>query len=493
MPRASATKQSPESTFFKILSNSWGVITTFLVGVGLLAAVAISYTVAITQPVHKGLFHILGLSLCIDGLILLLHLPRRASLHKKVRFNPDKLTIIIACYNGEQVVGETIRQALVHVAPYNIIVVSDASTDRTVEVAQSMGVRVHQNKRNLNKALSISGVMHMVETPYTLVLDDDTLIGDTFLPTSLLDDGYAAVAFNVMPVKTGSFLNTMQTFEYRKSMFMGKALRAPAGAVGNISGAIGMYRTKDLQTQVHLHSGQFGGEDQQRTSLVHLLSEGKGITFTDATVHTHAPATWKVFLRQRALRWNLSHPELAMLYMRIILYPPFHYLLKLEKAYHVYIWLTDPLRIVFIWAIFFRPLHPLFYIYYAIYVGFGFAVWLKTGRKDPFWVPIIFPLFSLLQGLCRLVAHFYWMKIKYIYLFKKKLHLLVTNRNLMHEYTAIAIILITIWTSAGIAFYERTHLFFEKLDPVKKTAHVLKSLNEDDIIPKLGLENPKAR
>lgn len=424
-----------------------GYLQTFLILSFLAYVIYYFYTWEENKALHP-FFGVIYLSVITDALFVFIHLPRKQVKHKNLSFDPSKLTIIIACYNGEEIVGETIRQAAMHVPKDQILVISDASTDNTAEVARSHGVRVHENTENLNKAFSISAAIHKIETPYVLILDDDTLIGNTFIPTSLLDNGYSAVAFNVMPIETGALLNKLQIFEYRKSMLMGKSLRGSAGAVGNISGAIGLYRTEDLINQVDKHSGQFGGEDQQRTALVHLEGAlGGGVTFTDNTVETLAPATWKSFSKQRSMRWNLSLPELFVMYMKILVDPRFHFLLKAEKAYQMYLLMTDPLRMLFFWTIFVYPLQAA--ILYVFYTCLVIAVWVKIGRKDPFHVVLIYPLFSMYESICRFVAHFYWFRIKYRYLVEKKYHRRVSGRNLVLEYSAVAVLLFTIWTTSA--------------------------------------------
>jgi glycosyltransferase involved in cell wall biosynthesis len=74
------------------------------------------------------------------------------------------VSVVIACYNGADVIGETLESLLAHVPPQNIIVVSDCSTDDTVAVARSFGVRVVENRFNRNKPLSVSRVAPMVTT-----------------------------------------------------------------------------------------------------------------------------------------------------------------------------------------------------------------------------------------------------------------------------------------------------------------------------------------
>ena len=401
-------------------------------------------------------YSFLQLSVLTDGLYVLSHLTRRRIKHKNLLFDPTKLTVVVACYNGEDIIAETISQALVHVPANQIIVVSDASTDKTVEVAQGMGVQVIQNHRNLNKPFSISIAMRLVKTPYVLILDDDTLIGDTFIPTSLLDDGYSAVAFNVMPVPDKTLINELQQFEYRQSMQLGKSSRASVGAIGNVSGAIGLYHTKDLINQVTRHSGQFGGEDEQRTMLVHIFGSGKGVTYTDSTVLTKPPSTYLQLYRQRAYKWNASVPELFVLYWRILLSPRYHPLLKAEKGYLLYIFLTDPLRMLFFITLFVRSSHLL--IVYGFYLFISTLVWLRLGSKDSVRSVILYPLYTLALTTCRFISHFYWLKIKGQY-FLKRFHRYVEHRKLIWEYSTVMIVIVFVWGISSFHFNRDLRLF----------------------------------
>jgi cellulose synthase/poly-beta-1,6-N-acetylglucosamine synthase-like glycosyltransferase len=398
------------------------------------------------------------LSLLTDGLFVFLHLPRRRRSGKsqKVSFDPSKLTIIIASYNGEDVITETVKQANIHVPLRQILVVSDASTDNTAEAARAAGARVIVNPQNLHKVGSINAAMVYVHTPYVLIVDDDTLIGDTIIPTSLLDEGFTAVAFNVMPVAVKSLVNELQRFEYRVSMQVGKHLRASTGAIGNVSGAIGLYRSADLRRQITMHSGQFSGEDEQRTLLAHLYGEGKGITYTDSLVLTEAPATYKELFTQRAYSWAMSTPELFFLYWRVLLSHKFHYLLKAEKAYLIYIYLTDPLRILFCWTLFMQPKH--LFVAYGFYFVLNLITWLRLGRKDTFRSVALSPLYSLGLTLCRFIGNFYWLKEKGTYLIRRK-HRNAPQRYLLAEYCLIFLVIIGSWGMSVHHFRNEMNLF----------------------------------
>ncbi|HVS79835.1 MAG TPA: glycosyltransferase [Candidatus Paceibacterota bacterium] len=393
---------------------------------------------------------ILFLTAATDGLIFVLSLFRREEKHGKLFCDPEKLTVLIVCHNGEVLIGETIKQALVHVPPKHIIVISDASTDDTAEVARSFGVRVFENEESLNKSMSINFYASHIETPYTLILDDDTHIGHTVIPTNLLDEDYSAVAFNVMPAVRPGLLNKLQRFEYRKSMYFGKRQRSDSGSIGNVSGAIGLFHTKDLIAQSHKHSGQYGGEDQQRTLLLHLEgSHKKGVTFCDTLVETEAPATAAKLFKQRATKWNCSVNELFILNMRVVFHSNTHFLLKTERAYKLFIFGTEPIRIL---AAFFSIFHPEnILLLYAFYFSIEVAAWSRMGRKDHPWILPLVPGYNLLKVKAGFIAYFWWFKMKYDYVVRKKFYQFVTGRNLPREYATTATLILAL---SGYAIFK---------------------------------------
>jgi cellulose synthase/poly-beta-1,6-N-acetylglucosamine synthase-like glycosyltransferase len=440
--------KSLKSNFLYSFSNYLDTTFTLLF---LIFSVGYFYTQINSNTSFTGSFLIgvLFLSASTDGFMMLTNMFRKPHKWHKLKFESDKVTILIACYNGENVIGETITQALVHVPKEQIIVVSDCSKDKTEEVAHSYGVNVVVNERNVNKALSISHAMKHVKTEYVLILDDDTHISKTFIPTNLIDEGYSAVAFNVMPEETSEVVNRLQVFEYRKSMVLGKSLRASVGAISNISGAIGLFRTKDLVYQATRHSGQFGGEDQQRTMLIHLEGEGKGVAYVDETVLTEAPKTLKSLFKQRAKSWNCSVHETLLLCIIIIISKKTHFLLKLERSYELFVFMTDPLRILYFGTAFIYPLN--FLLLYILYLFIEFIGWLKTGRKDPFYIVALSPIYSvLIKTPARFIASFWWFVIKRDYL-KKRLHHYITDRKLMYEYALTTVVVVLLW---GTAFFQ---------------------------------------
>lgn len=459
------TPQKPKRRLRQKIARAFRAMTNWTTGaissgiiVGILFFIIVNfYVFSSIVNLNSFFYAFLVLSLLTDGAFLFVHLPRkRKASPRNVSLDPSKLTIVVASYNGADVIEATIRDANVHVPLDQIIVVSDASTDATAEVARATGARVIVNETNLHKVGSINAALKHVSTPYVLIVDDDTLIGGTSIPTSLLDEGYTAVAFNVMPVARKSIVNELQRFEYRASMQVGKHLRGKSGAIGNVSGAIGLYRTDDLRRQIKMHSGQFAGEDEQRTLLAHLYGEGKGITYTDSLVLTQAPDTFWSLFRQRAFSWSMSTPELFVLYWRVMFSTKFHYLLKAEKAYLVYIYLTDPLRILFCWTLFLHPAHLT--LAYGFYLLLDLIIWARLGFKDTLHTVLLMPIYSLGLTIARFIGNFYWFLEKDRYLFSR-MHKKAVERHLIMEYTAIFAVIFASWYVSATHFRNEMNIF----------------------------------
>jgi glycosyltransferase involved in cell wall biosynthesis len=418
--------------------------------IAVLVILIVGYHLAVLGGLGRQSYVIVGVAFLLgtDGLLLAFTFGRRPTdpaPGSKASLQSD-VSVIIACYNGAEVIGNTIEHLVAHVPLDQIIVVSDCSTDDTASVARAYGVSVLENRFNRNKALSINRVAPMVRTPYTLILDDDTLIGPEHLPTELLDAGYAAVAFDVMPISTGTFVNQMQTFEYRKAMMLGKALMSDIGAVSNVSGAVGLFRTEDLRRQASLHSGHFPGEDLQRTVLAHLESKGRGVAFTSQRVMTMAPATWRELFAQRSMKWGTADHELLFLNIRLILDPRMHAVLRFERSYSVFVLLTDPVRMLFFGSLFMSPHY--FGFVFLLYLVLEMVAWQRLGRQDPIRIVFAAPFYNLFKLVARFRAHFHWFRMKWAYLTRQRFQRLVPGRNLEAEYLVTTLLLSAAWIVA---------------------------------------------
>jgi len=211
-----------------------------------------------------------------------------------------KVTTVVASRNGEEALEGTLAD-LQRRAMANVIVVSNGSTDGTAAVARRLGARCLEVEEPIGKVRAIEYALEHVATPYVLLIDDDTRVGDARIPTGLLDDGHRAVAFRVF-AEVSTWVTRLQSYEYRKSADIAKRFHNGA-TVPNVSGAVGLFTVAELRRQTALHTKELSGEDLQRTLLVHLAGTTGGVVLTDSVVYTRPPATLRGLFGQRTLGW----------------------------------------------------------------------------------------------------------------------------------------------------------------------------------------------
>jgi len=89
-----------------------------------------------------------------------------------------KISVIIPAYNEEGTIADVIKTVKKVPEINNIIVVSDGSTDNTVDIARRLGVEVYQLKENIGKGGAIKKGFEKTDSDILLFLDAD-LIGLT--------------------------------------------------------------------------------------------------------------------------------------------------------------------------------------------------------------------------------------------------------------------------------------------------------------------------
>jgi glycosyltransferase involved in cell wall biosynthesis len=373
---------------------------------------------------HSIVFVVLFCAL-VDFVKLVIELLGRSE-ERHFRSEPSLVTAVIACRDGALVLPGTVGELAKSIPPERIIVVDDASSDDTAEVARSLGCQVHRFERRKGKAAAVNYAVWRVRTPYTLLLDDDTRIGGARLPTSLLsDDGYDAVAFHVLPdrrhregARGHTFLGDLQRYEYGKSMEIGKRFHDVTQSVSCVSGAAGLFRTEELQRHHHQHSGVFQGEDLQRT-IIHLLHHHR-IVFANEPVWTVAPSNLFQWFHQRLTGWypGLYHQMGNIL--RLLFRSGVPWRLRYEMAYNLYTAVSDPLKT---WSMVVIALTPALrwwgLVLYALYLAFEIypyaAVRVPGSRRHaPLLVLLLYPLYGALNTVLRTLALLVWFWLRYV-------------------------------------------------------------------------------
>ncbi|WP_411502423.1 glycosyltransferase family 2 protein [Brevibacillus centrosporus] len=264
--------------------------------------------------VPVALFVIVGLSY-IPGymnafMVSSLLLDRQPAL--KVTHPAEEITILIACRNEENGIGETIRYISLqdYRGPINIIVIDNHSTDRTAEKALEAGSDYNVNVKVIEEAkpgknFALNAAIPHVETKWMITLDADTLLHKSavrYIVARMLSAPHdvCAVAGAVLVRNSrGRLLARTQEWDYFLGIASIKRLQGLFQGTLVAQGAFSIYKTEAV--------AQVGGwPDAIGEDIVltwRFLGNGWKVYFEPlAVAFTEVPETFTHFFRQRS-RW----------------------------------------------------------------------------------------------------------------------------------------------------------------------------------------------
>jgi cellulose synthase/poly-beta-1,6-N-acetylglucosamine synthase-like glycosyltransferase len=367
-------------------------------------------------------FYIFALFVIVDAFKVFVEIWNRPVRRSFSSDDLSKVTALIPTHNGREVLRQTIADLIrTGLAPDRILVIDDGSTDGTAQLLEELKVRFYTVPK-MGKVSALNFGVHRVQTPYVLLLDDDTRLGDARIPTSLLDR-FDAAAFNVVPDRRSRYgprgsglVSCLQRYEYCKSMEIGRRFQDGTASISCISGAIGLFKRERLQEFHHKHSGAFQGEDLQRTIIE--LMHGGSVVFVDEAVWTVVPDRVFGLLRQRLASWYPAHYHMFPSYFRLLFKRGSSWRLRYEMIYNVFVVLSEPFRFFSLMMIVWHRRWDellLIYLLYLILETYPFLMIqdkLDSGYK--YLVYLLYPLFGLLNAIMRLFAWFVWFYKRFV-------------------------------------------------------------------------------
>ncbi|SDK12826.1 Glycosyltransferase, catalytic subunit of cellulose synthase and poly-beta-1,6-N-acetylglucosamine synthase [Actinopolyspora mzabensis] len=235
-------------------------------------------------------------------------------------FGTDRVAVLMAAHNEELVITDSLESVTELVPRANVYVVSDGSTDRTVELAEQAGVNVISTWSNVGKAGALQQAIerfHLVEHyPAVLLLDADTRLDSNYFRAALPLFGDPRVAAVAGFVRTdwdrsglsplGRLLVCHRQRIYALSQYLLKFgqtwLRCNATHI--VPGFASMYRTEVLP-HIEMNPPGLVIEDFNMTFEVYQKRLGK-VGFTPAAVAvTQDPDNLRDYVRQTK-RWALG-------------------------------------------------------------------------------------------------------------------------------------------------------------------------------------------
>ena len=223
----------------------------------------------------------------------------------------DTVTVIVPCYNEQDVIVPSLRSTIAQTYPnLEILVVDDGSSDRTYELAKVFefddGYRSLKvlSKVNGGKSRALNYGIEKAKGNLICCVDADSKL-DKFAIELLVqhfkNPEIAAVAGSVSVINTDTFLTKLQALEYIQGLNMVKNGQAFLKLVNIIPGPLGMFR-KEAMKEVGYYSHDTFAEDCDLT--LSLIAKGYKIDFEpDAIARTEAPENLLDLLKQR-YRWT---------------------------------------------------------------------------------------------------------------------------------------------------------------------------------------------
>jgi poly-beta-1,6-N-acetyl-D-glucosamine synthase len=238
-------------------------------------------------------------------------------------FDYPALTLLVAAYNEEGDIAQTLAYALAqeYPAPLQVIVIDDGSSDETVSIAHlDRRVRVMEVPHG-GKAAALNAGLQAARTPLVATIDADTLLMPDALrrivSRMLLSPAdTVAVAGSVMVRNSrASLVTAAQTWDYFLGIGSIKRQQALLQATLVAQGAFSVYDAQALRV-----AGGWPdciGEDIVMTWA--LLERGGRTTYEPSAVaFTEAPVTLRSLARQRR-RWARGMIEGLRTYGRTLL------------------------------------------------------------------------------------------------------------------------------------------------------------------------------
>ena len=234
---------------------------------------------------------------------------------------PRDVAVVIAAHNEELVIDATIRSAARQVPVENVFVVSDGSSDRTVEVAVAAGATVFDLTPNRGKAGAIRVIVEEFDIAgrfeVMLLLDADSQLSGNYLLTGLQDFAdpevvaVAGRATTLLYPRSPSLAGRILV-DYRERLYLsvqylqkfGQASRH-LNAVSIVPGFASMYRTRILK-EIEIDAPGLTIEDYNMTFEVHAKRLGRIAFRPDAAIAlTQDPDNFEDY-RKQMRRWSLG-------------------------------------------------------------------------------------------------------------------------------------------------------------------------------------------
>ena len=221
----------------------------------------------------------------------------------------EPLSVLVAAYNEEKVIAETLRTVLAtdYAGEIEVIVVDDGSRDQTAAEVEAIAVTDRRGRllrqENRGKARALQRGLAAVRTGIVVFLDADTHCqSDTLrrLVEPFSDEGVGAVSGHAKVGNLRTFIARCQALEYTCGFNLDRRAYTRWNCMTVVPGAISAIRKSAIDDAGGL-SLETLAEDTDLTLTLHKRGQ-RMVYVPEAIAWTEAPETVRTLARQR-FRW----------------------------------------------------------------------------------------------------------------------------------------------------------------------------------------------
>lgn len=332
---------------------------------------------------------------------------------QKTSFFEPSVAVVIPAYNEEKSIRqciESVRNSNYPPEKIEIVIVDDGSTDKTVEIAESMNARVLK-QNHLGKVDALNYGSKEAKADFIVTIDADTVVGKDFIKEMLLpfaDETVGATSGAVKVLNNKSLLGIFQNIEYHNNNLIRNSFSRVFSSGIWFFGSLACYRKLTLE-KIGFFKKDTVSEDMDVAMEV-KKADYKTINIEKAEGYTIVPETFKGLLRQRR-RWWVGGLQSLMKNKSTFLKgdPAIKFLFINQFWWSFYAWLSTPLFIYQIW--YWYPHTGFMSVFWYFFRWFSITGPFYVLYKMPEWGFSFYNIFGVLSGIISLIMVMFAVKI----------------------------------------------------------------------------------
>ena len=234
------------------------------------------------------------------------------------------MCVVIPAFNEEQLVSRCVASVLAAgLAPSQVFVIDDCSTDRTRQVLAAIdGIQVIENPTRLGKVRGLQRALDLYELPerfdFLALLDADSHVDEMYFDTivrAFTADPDATLVCGSPRSERKNWLTAYRAFDYDVSSWMYKDAQDALSVIAVAPGCASVYRSsvirsldwsggtlvEDMDLTIQIHRGRLGHVRYASEAISHTQDPQRVHDYIGQITRWYS-GTWQVMRLRRLLR-----------------------------------------------------------------------------------------------------------------------------------------------------------------------------------------------